>query len=500
MSSAIAPLIPRLGATIWRSSRRASRSATLPIVYAVGRGHCGGSGRPVFRFFGEKGHFKGYRGSATDVTAEMDSIRRAQAAHQLFAEVVESVPASLMVHDVDDRLVICNSVTRGYFPRTGHLLVPGSTFEEFTRALAETGEVPEATGREEEWFRERMRRHRLPENHITRQYADGRWVQISERRMSDAATIGIRLDITELKKAEAQRLALTVQLQHSQKLEALGTLAGGIAHELNNALVPVVALTKLTIKRLPQGSREHRNLNTIRDAAERARDLVKNILAFSRKETPTRSSVDLVALVQRPLQLLRPVIPATIRIEERIDSVPALLADPDQLHQLLINLVTNAAQAIDDQHGTIFIEVAAAHDAQSPQDSLAPSGSSVRLSVSDTGCGMDEATLKHIFDPFFTTKAVGQGTGLGLSVAHGIVTQHSGRERIRARDVLPGVLASFHKRGGPPGNGAKPARSRLRATLSPGSSGSPARPVLAPTRPSGPTVSQRRISGRAPRP
>ena len=397
--------------------------------------YCLGSGAGALRWirttgipvFGEDGPFKGYRGSATDVTAEMDSIRRAHAAYQLFAEVVESVPASLMVHDVDDRLVICNSATRAYFPKTGYLLVPGSAFEDFARAQAESGEVPEAKGREDEWFRERMRRHRLHENHITRQYADGRWIQISERRMSDGATVGIRLDITELKKAEAQRLALVDQLQHSQKLEALGTLAGGIAHELNNALVPVLALAKMTIKLLPQGSREHRNLGTIRDAAERARDLVKNILAFSRKEAPTRGSVDLLALIQRSLELLRPVIPSTIRIEERIESVPLLLADPDQLHQLLFNLVANAAQAIGDQHGTISIELAAARDTQPPQDSLPPSNSSVRLSVRDTGRGMDEATMKHIFDPFFTTKAVGQGTGLGLSVVHGIVAQHGGR-------------------------------------------------------------------------
>jgi PAS domain S-box-containing protein len=382
------------------------------------------TGSPVF---GEQGQFNGYRGSATDVTTEMDSIRRAQAAHRLFAEVVENVPASLMVHDVDDRLVICNSVTRGYFPRTGHLLVPGSRFEDFARALAETGEVPAASGREEEWFKERMRGHRSPENAITRQYADGRWVQISERRMSDGATIGIRLDITELKKAEAQRLALVEQLQHSQKLEAIGTLAGGIAHELNNALVPVLALAKLTIKGLPQGSRERRNLETIGDAAERARDLVKNILAFSRKETPTRSDVDLVALVRRSLDLLRPVIPSTIRIEESIESVPPLLANPDELQQLLINLVANAAHAIGDQHGTIFIELAAADDTQPPRQSLPPSECPVRLSVRDTGCGMDEATMKHMFDPFFTTKAVGQGTGLGLSVVQGIVTQHGGR-------------------------------------------------------------------------
>jgi PAS domain S-box-containing protein len=382
------------------------------------------SGLPVFD---ESGAFTGYRGAATDVTAEMDATRKERALHQRFAEIIESIPASLMVHDEEDRLVICNSLTRGYFPRTEHLLVPGSKFEDFARAQAETGEVPEARGREEEWIRERLRRHRLQQNNITRQYADGRWVQISERRMSDGATIGIRLDITELKKAEAQRLALVEQLQHSQKLEAIGTLAGGVAHELNNALVPVVALAKLTMKHVRQGSREHRNLDTIRDAAERARDLVKKILAFSRKETPTRSSVDLLALVQRSLELLRPVIPSTVRIEERFERVPLVLADQDQLHQVLINLATNAAQAIGDQHGTIFIELAAVGDTQSPQDSLPPSGSSVRLSVGDTGRGMDEATMKHIFEPFFTTKAVGQGTGLGLSVVHGIVTQHGGR-------------------------------------------------------------------------
>jgi signal transduction histidine kinase len=175
--------------------------------------------------------------------------------------------------------------------------------------------------------------------------------------MSDGATIGIRLDITELKKAETQHLALVDQSQRDA------------------------------------------------DAQER------------------RSA----RLGPRSLLLLCPVIPSTIRIVERIGRVPLLLAGPDQLHQLLINLVTNAAQAIGDLHGTISIELAAAHDTQAPQDFLPPSDSWVRLSVSDTGCGMDEATMKHIFDPFFTTKAVGHGNSLGLSIVHGIVSQHGGR-------------------------------------------------------------------------
>jgi PAS domain S-box-containing protein len=240
-------------------------------------------------------------------------------------------------------------------------------------------------------------------------------------------------DVTELRAAERRQQEMEQQFLHAQKLESLGTLAGGVAHELNNMLVPMLALAKLTARRLPEGSRDQRNVTTILKASERARDLVKQILAFGRKETPMRRSVDVAELTREAMRMLRLSVPSTIRVVEAIEAVPPILADPGQLHQIITNLVGNAAQAIGGRLGTITIEVTARACGEVSIGSEEAHTGIIRLSVSDTGCGMDEATQARVFEPFFTTKAVGQGTGLGLSVVHGIVTQHGGHMSVKSR-------------------------------------------------------------------
>jgi PAS domain S-box-containing protein len=242
--------------------------------------------------------------------------------------------------------------------------------------------------------------------------------------------IGVVKDVTDLRKAERQRDAFQNQLLHAQKLEALGTLAGGIAHDLNNTLVPVLGLAKLTLKRLPEGSRESANVLTMLHAGERARDLVRQILAFSRKDGPTHDSFDIVLVVRDALNIAHASIPSTINIIEAIGNVPSILGDAGQLHQVIINLVVNAAQAIGDAMGSIRVALTV-EEASLPNagDTRAPC---VLLSVSDTGGGIDAATLPRIFDPFFTTKPVGEGTGLGLSMAHSIVAQHGGRIEVES--------------------------------------------------------------------
>src|SRR6185437_13252499 len=167
-------------------------------------------------------------------------------------------------------------------------------------------------------------------------------------------------DVTEQRAAEARESEMQRQLLHSQKLEALGTLAGGIAHELNNTLVPVLALAKTTARALPEKSRARGNLEMILQASERARDLVGRILAFSRKEVVTRSEVDVAELTRSALKLLLASLPSTIKLEARIEQVPPVLGDAGQLLQIVINLVTNAGQAIAGGLGTIIIETAPA--------------------------------------------------------------------------------------------------------------------------------------------
>jgi PAS domain S-box-containing protein len=248
--------------------------------------------------------------------------------------------------------------------------------------------------------------------------------------------IGVARDVTELRDAERRRDELQRQLQHSQKLEALGTLAGGIAHDINNLLVPIVALSKRLQKDAREGTTEYRKLELIHQAGERARELVSRILTFSRKSEPDRRKIDLSEFTRNVLELLRSSLPATITLQERLEPVPFVLGDEGQLHQVLINLVTNAAQAIGTGIGRISVEVGPARGDDAGSET-------VMLAVSDDGCGMDAATASRIFEPFFTTKQVGEGTGLGLSVVHGIVVEHGGRISVDSR---PGQGTRFEIR------------------------------------------------------
>ncbi|HEX3756204.1 MAG TPA: PAS domain S-box protein [Rhizomicrobium sp.] len=228
-----------------------------------------------------------------------------------------------------------------------------------------------------------------------------------------SGVLGVVRDITDLRQAEAREAEIAEQLRHAQKIDALGTLAGGIAHDLNNTLVPIRVLAPV-LKRGPKRSeQEQRCLDLIVAAAARASQLVRQILAFSRKQTLERQPVRLDELVKDSLAMLRAGIPAFVRIGTEIAAVPGILANPGQLCQVLLNLVLNAAQAVGEQPGVIIIGVA-------------PDPQGVRLSVTDTGSGMDEATQRRIFEPFFTTKAASEGTGLGLSVVKGIITEHDG--------------------------------------------------------------------------
>lgn len=259
-------------------------------------------------------------------------------------------------------------------------------------------------------------RHLLRENETIRDRS-GKVVRV-------ASTVQ---DITELRQSQERERDLHSQLQHRQKLEALGTLAGGIAHDMNNTLVPILALSKRAMTHAEAGSRERINLEIIYHASEHARDLVKQILAFSRKENINKTRIGLGPIARDALQMMRATLPTTLALVERIDDVPFVLGDGGQIRQVIINLVTNAAQAIGEQSGTITVRVDAAPDG-------------ARLSIADTGCGIDEEHLPRLFDPFFTTKEAGQGTGLGLSVVHGIVTAHGGRIEVKSS---PGHGAEF---------------------------------------------------------
>jgi PAS domain S-box-containing protein len=229
----------------------------------------------------------------------------------------------------------------------------------------------------------------------------------------------VQHDVRETKQLEAQ-------LRQAQKMEAIGTLAGGIAHDFNNILTAILSNLDLARLEIEPQHPAHEYLEEIAGASQRAVALVRQILTFGRERDSTKRNIRLKDVVTEALSLLRSTLPAGVELTPRIDAeTPTISADPTQIHQILMNLCTNAWQALDGLPGRIEIDVAGV-----PAPEGRPPQRYARLRVTDTGHGMDAATIERIFDPFFTTKAPGEGTGLGLSVVHGIVKDHRGTIRV----------------------------------------------------------------------
>ena len=261
------------------------------------------------------------------------------------------------------------------------------------------------------------------------------WSMLERRRTRRRVFIASVRDVTERKE-------LADQLQQSQKMQAIGTLAGGIAHDFNNILSVILGYTSLVLDDRTKDDASRENLEMVMQAGRRARDLVEQILTFSRRSDRAKEPVALKPTVEEVLKLLRSTLPATIEIRQNLADAPGpVMADSSQIHQVLMNLCTNAAQAMEGGGGalTVELEPTRVDESTSLRLGLQP-GSFLRLKVQDTGAGMDRKTAERIFEPFFTTKERGEGTGLGLSVVHGIVSDHGGAIVV---DSTPGVGTEF---------------------------------------------------------
>lgn len=251
-------------------------------------------------------------------------------------------------------------------------------------------------------------------------------------------------DVSDLRQAVEARQQLEAQLRQSQKLEAVGTLAGGIAHDFNNILAAIMGYTELSLGAVPEGNQAKKYLEKILKSTMRARDLVKQILAFSRKGMEKLEPVQVSSIIKESVKLLRATLPATIELRQHINDETCMInSTPTHIYQVLMNLCTNAAHAMTEAGGVIEISLDAVFldERQAMGYADLRHGAYLKLSVRDTGAGIAPECISRIFEPFFTTKEAGRGTGMGLAVVHGIIKSHGGEILVESK---PGKGSTFH--------------------------------------------------------
>ncbi|MEZ4527442.1 MAG: ATP-binding protein [Desulfobacterales bacterium] len=251
-------------------------------------------------------------------------------------------------------------------------------------------------------------------------------------------------DLSEIRKEEEKRLAMERRLRQTHKLEAIGTMAGGIAHDFNNILAVIFGRLELALMMLSEESAVKKHIRNALTAAERAKEITRQILAFCRKTEEEHKPFYIKYAVTEAVKMIKSLTPSNIETRLRIESKSAIITgDPSQIHQIVMNLCTNANYALRDRGGVIEIlieQVSFESQKKIMIPNLSP-GAYIRLSVSDNGPGMDKNVLERIFDPFFTTKPPGEGTGMGLAVVHGIVQNHGGAVTVESQ---PGKGTAFH--------------------------------------------------------
>ncbi len=375
-----------------------------------------------------------------DITEQKRAEQALRESEEKFSKVFWSSPFSISVVDAESgRYIDVNGGFERLFGITraeaiGHTTDelgvggdPGDR-ERLQVELAKTGSVREFPG---------TGHHR--DGSLIHGLVSAEVIEIGGRR---AVILTVR-DVSQQRAAEHSKAELEAQLRQAQKLEALGTLAGGIAHDFNNILAAIVAYTELIRMDSSDPSAISAHADELDRAADRAKDLVQQILTFSRRQKQERRPTELGMAVRQALKLLRSTLPASIEILSFVDPhTPVVLADLTQVHQIVMNLGTNAAHAMRRQPGTLTVRLEGV-DVGEPQAQGRPdlrAGRHARLTVRDSGEGMSQETLKRIFEPFFTTKAPGEGTGLGLAVVHGIVREHEGAVNVHSE---PNAGTSF---------------------------------------------------------
>jgi two-component system, cell cycle sensor histidine kinase and response regulator CckA len=396
-------------------------------------------------FRGPDGSVLGVEGITRDITSikaaeeEQKRVRQElEASHKMLNSFLNAVPDLLIVIDRDFNIRYSNYREQDQAP--GHVIEKRQTcyarFKKLAvpcedcsaRAVFDSGQIAE----------------RQMVNPADGRTCEARAFPIFDDQGRVEMVVEHIRDITEQKKMEAERQNYEARLQQIQKMEALGTLAGGIAHDFNNILVAVIGYAELSLGSLAEESPLYRKLQQILQAGMRARDLVHQILTFSRQEKREPKPLQIGNLIKEALEMLRSTLPVTIEIVQHLSpNEENVMADPTQIHQIIINLCTNAAQAMEEEGGLLTIDLSQVHltarDVSAHPD-VQP-GSYVKLSVQDTGKGIPPDIIGKIFHPYFTTKDKGKGTGLGLAMVHGIINSYGGFIDVKSR---PGKGTVFH--------------------------------------------------------
>jgi PAS domain S-box-containing protein len=378
---------------------------------------------------------KAILGIITDITLRKRAEKELRKSEEKFRQAFQNAPIGMALCNMDGSFIQANPA---YYQMLGFTEdeLKQMTFRDFTHPKDLERQMP---------YVEQCRRGEIDNYQMDKRYIkkDGEiiWVNMIAAVIKDEAgkplhTVIMVANITEIKMAEANRQRLEAQLRRAQKMEAIGTLAGGIAHDFNNILGAIIGYSEMAIYDTEKNSLARNNMENVLKAGHRAKDLVKQILAFSRKSEQDKKIILITPIIKEVLMLLRASLPTTVEISQDIEpSLGAIFADPTQIHQIMMNLCTNSAHAMENTGGTL--EVSASNVNLNPDKApqfqdLSP-GQYVALAVKDSGHGMDSATLERIFDPYFSTKTKDRGTGMGLAVVHGIVKGHDGGIHVTSR-------------------------------------------------------------------
>ncbi|MFQ5755719.1 MAG: PAS domain S-box protein [Acidiferrobacterales bacterium] len=398
------------------------------------------SGKPVFD---PAGTFLGYRGTGTDVTAEVEAETAAAEARARLFDAVESITAGFALFDKDDKLVLCNNRYRNLHPLMYRLAVPGMSFQKIVRGVAEAGIYDPSMGEIDEFVKRRLVYHRnTPSNHEQR-LSDGRCVEIQEYGTHDGGTVLLWTDITE-------RKLLEKQLVGAQRMEALGKLTGGVAHDFNNLLTVILGNLQLLERRVECDPRLKKCVDLAADAAARGSELTSRLLAFSRRQILRTKIICVNSLITDIEPLLRGTLGATIQLENKFaGELWPVMTDATQLESALLNLAINARDAMPDG-GKLVIETAnvTLDDHYVTQNADVRAGHYVMVAVTDTGRGMSQEIVEHVFEPFFSTKDKGKGTGLGLSMVYGFLKQSDGHIKVYSEEAHGTVVKLYLPRAG----------------------------------------------------